>query len=540
MPVGIQRLNAPRPQPSSHIIFIKPLPGPGKEYAQDFLERIAAICHPIMKANHLSIMTLEEHEPNPEFIGRNFNAGEIIQLVLKAPYSGHWLSFRCVQMVMMHELAHCVQMNHGGAFWKVNNQFKGELRELWGRNYTGDGLWGRGQTLLSGKYHTGTNMENEVLPANLCGGTFRSSRWGKRKRGGEKPTETYAERQQRRIKKTFGVNGQTLGNDAETRVKLENGKQSKGKPRVAKSARGRELRAAAALARFELVKEEVTKREEESLFGDSETESDGSAEEGSEAAFDIDGSRMRDGKGRGMIKLCEGEDCDDPHVRSEIEELHRLEGSSRNTRMENPSRHAGLTHPSSTHTYNISGSSTQTRRTPRQGPTQPITAVPPDDPNIRLYDIPLYTGNNNAPATKKSAKRPLSEEPSPPPRKNPPQTPLTPSNPRPQSTKNPPPKNNTTAQTPSKPNPPPQILRNAQTPLPCPLCTLQNEPTAPLCASCSHVLDPAKIPHNWRCRSAVCRGSEYVNAGDCGVCGICGGRESKWGDEMIAMEEDRG
>ena len=104
MPIGIERLNARHQQPNSRITFIKPLPGPDSKFAQDFLERIAAICHPIMKANHLSIMTLEEYEPNPEFVGRNFNGGEIIQLVLKAPYSGHWLSFRSVQMVMSESL----------------------------------------------------------------------------------------------------------------------------------------------------------------------------------------------------------------------------------------------------------------------------------------------------------------------------------------------------------------------------------------------------------------------------------------------------
>ena len=119
MPIGMQRLNARHQQPNSRIIFIKPLPGPTSACAHDFLERIAAICHPIMKSHHLSIMTLEEYEPNREFVGRNFNAGEIIQLVLRAPYTGHWLPFRSVQMVMMHELAHCVQMNHSGAFWKV-------------------------------------------------------------------------------------------------------------------------------------------------------------------------------------------------------------------------------------------------------------------------------------------------------------------------------------------------------------------------------------------------------------------------------------
>lgn len=57
---------------------------------------------PIMKRNYLSVRSLEEYEPNREFVGRNFNAGEVIQLVLKSQ-SGRWLPFNYVQMVMMHE-----------------------------------------------------------------------------------------------------------------------------------------------------------------------------------------------------------------------------------------------------------------------------------------------------------------------------------------------------------------------------------------------------------------------------------------------------
>jgi hypothetical protein len=63
---------------------------------------IAAGAVPIMREHHLSVMSLEEYEPNSEFVGRNFNAGEVIQLVLKTR-SGHWLPFNYVQMVMMHE-----------------------------------------------------------------------------------------------------------------------------------------------------------------------------------------------------------------------------------------------------------------------------------------------------------------------------------------------------------------------------------------------------------------------------------------------------
>ncbi|KAI7012290.1 hypothetical protein KC355_g5470, partial [Hortaea werneckii] len=83
MPLGFQRLNERTQRPNANINFIKPLDSPDKEVAQDFLERIAAQCHPIMKEHYLSVMSLEEYPPNPEFLGRNFNAGEVIQLVLK-------------------------------------------------------------------------------------------------------------------------------------------------------------------------------------------------------------------------------------------------------------------------------------------------------------------------------------------------------------------------------------------------------------------------------------------------------------------------
>lgn len=502
MPIGIQRINAPRPQPSSQVIFIKPLPGPTSAYAQDFLERIAAICHPIMKANHLSIMTLEEHEPNSEFIGRNFNAGEIIQLVLKAPYSGHWLSFRSVQMVMMHELAHCVQMNHSEAFWKVNNQFKGELRELWAKGYTGDGLWGRGQTLLSGEYDTGRNVENEILPANLCGGSFRSSRRGKRKRGREKPKESYAERQQRRIKKKFGVKGVTLGDDHDTKVKLENGMKAKGKPRVAGSKRGRELRAAAALARFDQVKKEPPK--EEILFSESETESDEDNADGAEA-FNPDGSRLRDGKGRGMVKVCEDADRDDVHVKQEIQELQYLNSAHPDTQI------GGTTNmdvSGTPITNNGVGSLNRLSRT-KGAATRHLEQIHPQahDNGLRMEDIPLYDkSKDDSFSREKSAEahhvtsrslHGLRESPSSTPASRPPKA---------QNTAN-------------------HQLQASQ--MICPICSMTNEPPSLLCIACSHVLDTGKVTRYWRCQSDACKESQYINAADCGLCGVCGARNSE-------------
>lgn len=447
-------------------------------------------------------MTLEEHEPNLEFIGRNFNAGEIIQLVLKAPYSGHWLSFRSVQMVMMHELAHCVQMNHSGAFWKVNNQFKGELRELWAKGYTGEGLWGRGQTLLSGEYDTGRNLENEILPTNLCGGSFRSSRRGKRKRGREKPRESYAERQQRRIKKKFGVNGVTLGEDDDMKVKLEKGMKPKGKPRVAGSKRGRELRAAAALARFDQVKKESPK--DEILFSESETESDGDNGDVTEA-FNPDGTRLRDGKGRGMVKVCEDMDRDDVHVKQEIQELQYLNSVHPDTQTGETTNENGSGTRVTDHGAVSSSrlSALQGTATRRSGLFDPQAS----ESGLRMEDIPLYDKSKdrsisraNGTEAKQVTSCSLDGL-----RKS---SSLI-SAPRPSKSQN-------------------CADHQLQTSgMICPICSMANQHTSLLCIACSHVLDTGKVTRYWRCQSDACKDSEYINAADSGLCGVCGLRNSQ-------------
>src|SRR6266568_5078430 len=212
MPLGFERLNERTQRPNVLINFIKPLPGSTSSTAHAFLSRVAAICYPFMKTNHITVMSLEEFPPNNEFVGRNFNAGEVIQLVLKAR-NGNWLPMRHVQMVMVHELAHCKEMNHSKAFWKVRDAYAENLRELWQRGYTGDGVWGRGRNLLGEEIEHGT-VDDELLPESLCGGTY-GSRKSKRKRGNVKRKETlsYAERKQRRILRKFGAGGKALGDD---------------------------------------------------------------------------------------------------------------------------------------------------------------------------------------------------------------------------------------------------------------------------------------------------------------------------------------
>ena len=465
MPLGIERINARRHQPNSRIVFIKPLEGPDKAFAQDFLERIAAICHPIMKANHLAIMSLEEYEPNTEFVGRNFNAGEVIQLVLKAPFTGHWLSFRSVQMVMMHELAHCVQMNHSGAFWKVRNQFAGELRELWGRGYTGDGFWSRGKTLLSGQYETTARPDEELMPKSLCGGTFRTSR-GKRKRKGESgPAKslTYAQRQQRRIARKFGTNGITLGNDVETRVKLEDGKKAKGKPRVAGSMRGRELRAAAALARFGQAKEEHIKGEDEH-DSDSETESEYEDIKVKVEAVDHDGSKILDGKGHTMVKVCEDEDRDSVDVQREMRELQELNHTA-------PSKPLLIKQEEESTASEVE---TESDDIPERARQLRSTSPKPEHSDQHNHSTIASTKKN---ATKQNDDQSCLA-----------------------------------------------IDRPTETEMACPMCSMTNTAAALTCLACSNVLNPDQVPNHWRCRSLACSESLYLNSGDCGICGVCGGR----------------
>lgn len=319
MPLGFERLNERTQRPNALINFIRTIPGPSSSTAENILNCVAAVCYPFMKSNMILVQALEEYPYNTEFVGRNFNAGEVIQLVLR-DRNGRWLPQRMVEMVMVHELAHCKQMNHSKAFWKVRDEYAVDLKGLWAKGYTGEGMWGRGRGL-----DTGALQMNEAdaadIPEHLCGGTF-GRRSSKRKRGGKnKPTLSYAERKQRRILKKFGANGQSLGADDDTKVKLEGGMPKKGKPRVAGSARGRELRAAAALARFKPVKkEEVTIKKEESS-SDSETEDESNEHD---AAVDVDGKKMTDDQGRFLIKICDDEDDRDGNARRELEEIQGI------------------------------------------------------------------------------------------------------------------------------------------------------------------------------------------------------------------------
>ncbi|KAK7951981.1 WLM domain containing protein [Apiospora aurea] len=417
-----------------------------------------------MKKNHLSVMSLEEYEPNREFVGRNFNAGEVIQLVLKSPSTGRWLPFHYVQMVMMHELAHCKQMNHSKAFWAVRNGYADEMRTLWSNGYTGEGLWGRGASLKTGEFENNAVLPGEGLPEHLCGGTYRSRR---RKRK-PKAQLSYQERKQRRILKKFGANGVALGEDDEVKAELEKGKRTASKPRVAGSKRGRELRAAAALARFDQQKkteeEPKVKKEEDVIDLDdddgtssgngSETASD--SEDDLPADTDVNGHQILDRKGHRMVKVCGDEN---PDAHDAQQELRELQQSSMGPA---PKAHAA---PATT-------------KATTKNPTAIVTKSTPGGSVGKAAEL----GDGRLPnVTARSEKS------------------------KPAALHNP--------------------AAPREKPGACPMCSFENGADSITCNICSHVLDPRKDPSAWKCSDARCKDSQYLNAGDSSLCGVCGERK---------------
>jgi hypothetical protein len=101
------------------------------------------------------------------------------------------------------------------------------------------------------------------MPKHICGGTYRS-RTRRRTKAPSTEKLSYAEQKKRRIERKFGVAGEGKSLAAEH----DDGKP---KPRVAQSKRGRELRAAAALARLEKQKQE---KAEENIDEDTASDTD--------------------------------------------------------------------------------------------------------------------------------------------------------------------------------------------------------------------------------------------------------------------------
>lgn len=369
-------------------------------------------------------------------------------------------------------------MNHSKAFWAVRNKYAEQMRVLWSRSYTGEGLWGRGASLSIGQFEQSTVRPDEQLPEHTCGGTFRSSR-RKRRKGGKEQL-SYQEQKAKRILKKFGPNGQSLGEDEDIKAELEKGRRTQAKPRVAGSQRGRDLRAAAALARFDQQAKASKEEEQKKKIKVEEIDSDATAsgsdsdetasdneEDQEPAAVDINGQKLVDEKGHNLVRVCEDENADDGDARNEMRELLQ------STLPFRPSKSAGTNKKESES---------------KSGISKPASAAAaPSKPAVS------------------SKSRGLPERPG---RKQSPQVVDLDSDPE-----------DATVTTTAPQN---AASRSTQDTTMCPLCSFANEDDSSICMVCSHVLDASRVPGAWKCKSAACQGSQYLNVGDSGVCGICG------------------
>lgn len=407
-------------------------------------------------------------------------------------------------MVMMHEVAHCKQMNHSKLFWQVRNRYADQMKELWDRQYRGEGIWGRGQDLTTGGFLPDRMPAENDVPEHLCGGTYRRGRGRKRKRGqdGDKPKVSYAERQQKRIAKKFGVHGdgQGLGEDELVRGALEQGKRHQGKPKVAGSKRGRELRANAALARFEAAK--TQQRDETPEIDGSETEWDDDEWGNGLPILEKLGESIKDGEGRDMFRVC-GDGGDDAEGgMDEMAEMRRQMGSQKSAkRKAKPAKrlHEDSETESGGSADEVPVKTNGGRKT--EGSRKTITI---DDSETESDDeTQLAEERTKSPPARSSA------------------------NERKKSTRLPVPDDGwTRSTTPSDVGtgvsaaPPEDASTTAV--VACPVCSLENDADSPTCLACANVLKPKLVPNTWRCKSDGCNGNQYLNAGDAGRCGLCG------------------
>ncbi|KZT07806.1 WLM-domain-containing protein [Laetiporus sulphureus 93-53] len=178
------RLNAHETNPNQHVNFITALPHPdtaAHEAARQLLRALAAQVRPVMKAHGFVVNSLEEYEHNRVFAGRNWNNGEVVELVLRGA-SGSFQPVSWLMNTLCHELAHIAHMNHGRDFQALWAKLRNEVRELQMKGYYGDGYWSSGTRLADSARVGEQSFGADELPEYMCGGAQKRTRPTARRR----------------------------------------------------------------------------------------------------------------------------------------------------------------------------------------------------------------------------------------------------------------------------------------------------------------------------------------------------------------------
>jgi len=308
------------------------------------------------------------------------------------------------------------------------------------------------------------------MPQHICGGTYRDRTKHRTRAPREKPS--YAEAKKRRIERKFGDAGEgksLAGGPAAT--------DGKPKPRVAQSKRGRELRAAAALARFEKDKKEAVKDEDEDEEGDAASESE------EKKAVDVGGGKF-------MVAVSGEQDGKD-----EMDEMDRelieLLGGACGSGSKQPEK------PLATSTNQA-----KVRSKPAVNRNTPIIDLSDTEEARQTQPPPTSTSASNT-------KQPPTNTPYASRSKHT----LAPSSPEI------PPTTSSAATTSMSTRP----TAPANAPQTCPVCSCTNSAGAATCLACMNVLLDRDDLATWRCCNVSCPPG-YRNSRDVAFCGICSGR----------------
>ncbi|KAG5644381.1 hypothetical protein DXG03_008609 [Asterophora parasitica] len=317
------RLNEKESNPNPHVNFITALPAfddTEQEAARQLLRALAAQVRPIMKSHGFSVNSLEEYEHNNVFAGRNWNAGETVELVLRRPDRTFMPTF-WLMSTLCHELAHikvshssqysgmplnvAQHMNHGLGFQALWKRLNAEVRALQDKGYYGDGYWSSGTRLADSARVSGQGIEPGELPEYMCGGAQTRKRpTVARTRRPRKPRQpitasTSTGRQTAKPRKVgarvtsktaFVGEGTTLADDvAEGKGK---GKGT-GFGKQAASKRAREERAQAIERRLAVMQEKASTSSSTTTAQDVDSETESDDEEIEKAAPETDNDRRQ-------------------------------------------------------------------------------------------------------------------------------------------------------------------------------------------------------------------------------------------------------
>ncbi|KAH8081874.1 WLM domain-containing protein [Filobasidium floriforme] len=178
-----RKINAREVDPNPHILFTSVLERkPNAEQALRMMKALAAQVRPLMQRHGIKVNSFEEYPFNKVFAGRNWNAGEVVEIVLRRP-DNSFLPMSYLERTMTHELAHCHQMNHGPDFQALWSRLQGEVYHLQRDGYFGDGFYSEGRRLGDSVPISSAERADGQVPELVCGGANKRSAPSKASRG---------------------------------------------------------------------------------------------------------------------------------------------------------------------------------------------------------------------------------------------------------------------------------------------------------------------------------------------------------------------